>query len=340
MTASPLTPSSSVPEPVPMHVGIDIAKRTYVVHVAPAGVTRNFDNTAEGHTQLITWLRSWPIQRIALEATGGYERELLLALSEAALPTVLLNPRQSHHAAKVLHQLDKSDRTDAELLAWAAQNVPARPYEQHPEKQREMRELVLRRSQLVQTRTAEKNRREQAAHAEARRSIQASLDFLKKEIRRVEAAIMALIQSDDDWRHRLQILQSATGIGRTTGQTLVAELPELGRVNREQISALAGLAPRRDQSGPKDGPRHIRGGRQSVRTALYMATLTAIRHNPVIKQHFIQLKKRGKESKVAITACMRKLLGILNTLVKNSCLWHDVTQAKAATHGGPAIIPA
>ena len=338
MTASPSNSASSAPETLlSSFVGIDIAKKSYVVHILPQGLTRTFANAAEGHAELLEWLLKWSVQRVALEATGGYERGVLWALHQAQLTTVLLNPRQSHHAAKVMNHQDKNDHKDAIALAWAAQNVPARPHEQLPEKQQEMRDLTLRRGQLVQFRTAEKNRQQQSRHLETRRSIQSSLDFLKKEIRRVEAAILKLIESDDDWRQRLQILQSTTGVGRLTGQALIAELPELGKLNRQKIGALAGLAPRSDQSGPYEGPRHIRGGRAGVRTALYMATLSAIKHNPAIKKYFIGLKQRGKLFKVAITACMRKLLVILNSLLKNNCAWRDMTKLQTAIRQSPEL---
>jgi transposase len=307
------------------HVGIDVAKKSFVVHIRPSDVSRTFEQTAEGHAAVVAWLQEFSVGCITLEATGGYERELVMALLEAKLPVAVVNPRQSNHAAKALGELDKSDRSDAEVLSWMAAHVPTPLHEQPSEKQQEMRDLVARRTQLVQMRTAEMNRREQARNKESRRSVQSIIDSLRKEIFRIEAAIAKLIESDDDWQQKAKLLQSATGIGKATSNTLVAELPELGHANRQQIASLVGLAPRLCESGTWRGERHIWGGRATVRTALYMATLSAIRSNAIIKKYYIHLRQKGKAAKVAITACMRKLLVVLNSVLKNNTPWRDVT---------------
>lgn len=321
MTASSSQPV--VPSP-PAYVGIDVSKDSFVVCVRPTQELRNFPQTSAGFAAAIAWLGRWPIQRIVLEATGGYERRLLMALLDAKLPTAMINPRQSHHAALTLNQLDKSDRSDAAVLAWMAEHLDSPLTVRPPEKQQELQDLVARRAQLVQLKTMETNRRQQAYNVTAQRSIDKVLKLLEGEIARLETAITRLIDADDEWRRKVQLLQSAKGVGPVTSQLLVAELPELGQANRAQIQALVGVAPRLDQSGKRVGECYIRGGRASVRTALYMATLSAIRHNRVIKRYYVHLRQLGKAPKVAIVACIRKLVGILNTILKTNTPWRDL----------------
>jgi transposase len=326
MTASasqPVLPPAVISPPA--YAGIDVSKDSFVVCLLPARESRAFSQTPAGFAEAIAWLGGQPMRRIVLEATGGYERHLLMALLDAGLPTAMINPRQSHHAALTLNELDKSDCSDAEVLAWMAEHLDSALAIRPPEKQQELQDLVARRAQLVQLKTMETNRRQQAHNVTARRSIDKVLKLLKGEIAKLEAAIAKLIDADDEWRRKAQLLQSAKGVGTATSNLLVAELPELGRVNRAEISALVGVAPRLDQSGKREGQRYIQGGRASVRTALYMATLSAIRHNPAIKRYYAHLRQLGKAAKVAITACMRKLLGILNTMLKTNTPWRDTT---------------
>jgi transposase len=297
----------------------------------PARELRSFPQTPAGFADAIAWLREPSPRRLVLEATGGYERLLLMALLDAELPVAVVNPRQSHHARLAMNKLDKSDHSDAEVLAWMAEHVDAELAARTPEKLRELRDLVARRTQLVQLKTIETNRRQQAHSSAAQRSIDKVLKCLKDEIAKLEAAIAKLIDADDEWRAKAKLLQSASGVGAATSNLLVAELPELGRANRAEISALVGVAPRLDQSGKREGQRYIQGGRASVRNVLYMATLSAIRHNPAIKQHYVHLRQLGKLAKVALTACMRKLLGILNTILKTNTPWHDVTATSQHT---------
>jgi transposase len=319
----PQTSSVSTPITSPSFVGVDIAKDSFVVCVRPAGQIRKFPQTSDGFAEALAWLQTFAIQTIVVEATGGYERKLVLNWLDAKLPVAVINPRQSHHAAKILNQLDKTDPTDAEVLAWMAEHMRPRLQERSTDKLLELQDLVTRRAQLVQMRTAENNRAKQAQQREAIKSILKVREFLEKQIANLESAIAKLIDSDDEWRQTAQLLQSTPGIGATTSHTLIAELPELGRVNREQICALAGLAPRQVQSGDYRGESHIRGGRLTVRSSLYMAVLSAVNWNPKLKQYYQHLRKLGKKSKVALTACMRKLLVILNTLLKTNSLWEN-----------------
>lgn len=328
MTATEKTPSapqtnSELVATPPHYVGIDVAKESLVVCVMPAGQARTFPQTRAGYEELIAWLNPFQPRRIVLEATGGYERDLLWALLEAGLPTASINPRQSHHARQTLLQLDKTDHSDAEVLAWMAEHVQLRLQESPPQKLLELQDLVARRAQLIRMRTAEKNRSQQCRLREEQRSLERHLKFLDQEIKQLEAAIAKHVEADDEWSQAAKLLQSTPGVGPATSHLLIAELPELGQANREQITALAGLAPRAVQSGPYDGPRHIRGGRTNVRSALYMATLAAIRCNPVIKGYYVHLRKLGKKTKVALTACMRKLLIILNSMLKAGQPWRD-----------------
>ncbi len=326
MTASP-SPNVTVPEtsPTSYYVGIDIAKESFVVCLMPTGITRSFPQTPAGYAAVIAWLQSYAISKIVLEATGGYEQDLLLALLEAGLPTASINPRQSHHARLTLHQLDKTDHSDAEVLAWMAEHIRSRNAEPTSPKLLELKELVGRRAQLVRMKTAESNRRQQALQREEQRSLDRHLKFLMREIKQLEAAIAQRVQADDEWRQAARLLQSMPGVGPATSHLLISELPELGKANRQEISALVGVAPRAVQSGTYDGPRHIRGGRTAVRSALYMATLSAIRCNEVIRGHYRHLKQLGKKTKVAITACMRKVLMILNSMLKTNQPWRLAT---------------
>lgn len=340
MTATEKHPSSAqtmtTQEGSPHFVGIDVAKESFVVCVKPAGQSRTFPQTRAGYEEVIAWLQPFAPQKIVLEATGGYERDLLWALLEAGLPTASINPRQSHHARQTLLQLDKTDQTDAEVLAWMAEHLQLRLQQSPPEKLLRLQDLVARRRQLVRMKTAELNRIQQARQRDEQRSLQRHLKFLEREVKCLERAIAKLIEADDDWNQTTRLLQSMPGVGAATSHALLAELPELGKANREQISALVGLAPRAVQSGPYDGPRHIRGGRADVRSAIYMATLTAIRCNPVIKNYYIRLRQLGKKTKVAITACMHKLLIILNSMLKAGQAWRNVLATEVAPLPGTA----
>ncbi len=217
--------------------------------------------------------------------------------------------------------LAKTDRLDASVIARFGQHVRPRSIAKTPQKQAELQQLVIRRRQLVDLRTAETNRLETCSSRDVRKSIQRMVDRLNKDILRIEKSILAFLESDDDWRDKAEILKSTPGIGTTIAVSLLADLPELGRLNRQQISALVGLAPFNHDSGSFRGKRSIWGGRASVRSALYMAALTAKRCNPVIRAFAQRLEAAGKPFKVVITACMRKLLVILNTMLKTNSHW-------------------
>jgi transposase len=302
-------------------IGIDVAKATLDLHILPAGQEHHLPNTDAGHAQLRKLLPSPDACLIVLEATGGYERQLVADLTDAGYRVAVINPKRARDFAKALGLLAKTDRIDAKVLALFAQKVQPAPLEKTPEKQAEIQQLVARRRQLIDLRTQESNRWELTRVKLARKSIQAVLNTLERQIRDLEKAIQALVADDDDWRHKAQLIQSVPGLGPVTAATVLADVPELGKLNRQQISALVGVAPYNHDSGPLKGKRSISGGRKAVRSVLYMATLAATRFNPVIKAFAQRLAQHGKPFRVVLTACMRKLLVILNSIVKSSRPW-------------------
>jgi len=305
-------------------VGIDVAKHSFDVALLPTEQSASFSYDRDGLAQLVEWLKSQGTCFVVLEATGGLERRLAGELIEAGHPVAVVNPRQVRDFARGTGKLAKTDRIDALVLAHFAWQVQPRPLEKASEKQLELAALVTRRRQLQTMVIAETNRRESASTVQARRHIDKHLEWLRKEVARIDAAIAKLIASDEDWRDQAQRLKSVPGVGPTTSAMLVAELPELGRLNRREISALVGLAPYNHDSGKLRGKRSIWGGRISVRSALYMAALTARRCNPVIRVFAQRLEQAGKPFKVVLTACMRKLLIILNVLTKKRQSWSPI----------------
>lgn len=306
-------------------VGIDVAKRSLQLSVLPNATSSTFRHDSQGRGQLLGQLPPPGTCLVVVEATGGYERLLVAELADAGHRVAVVNPRQVRDFAKALGILAKTDRLDASVLARFGQQVRPRPQAQTPEKQGELEQLVVRRRQLVALRTAEKNRLETSTAKAVRKSLQQTIDHLNRQIRRLEKDILARVESNDQWKGKAQLIQSVPGVGPVTGITLVAELPELGHLNRSKIAALVGVAPFNRDSGRFHGKRSIWGGRASVRSALYMAALTARRSNPVIRAFADRLAHAGKPFKVVITACMRKLLVILNTLLKTNAHWKPKT---------------
>ena len=303
-------------------VGIDVAKKSLDVATLPPTTPRTVTHDAKGRRELLDNLPKPGTCLVVIEATGGYERLLVADLLDAGHLVAVVNPRQVRDFAKALGILAKTDRIDAAVIARFGQQVKPRPLAEVHEKQGELDQLVTRRRQLVVLRTAEKNRFTMAHSKPVKRSLQLVIDTLNKEIKRIEKEILALIESDDQWQEKTDILSSVPGVGNVTAATLIAEFPELGQINRQQAAALAGLAPFNRDSGKFKGKRTISGGRRTVRTALYMAALSAKTCNPVIRKFAERLKAEGKLPKVILTACMRKLLVILNTMLKTNTLWN------------------
>jgi transposase len=307
-------------------VGIDIAKHTLDLHVRPDGRQLATTNDPQGFKAIIDLLPKPKTCLVVVEATGGYQRSLVDALLNAGHHVAVANPRQVRDFARGLGILAKTDAIDAAVIARYAESARPRTTSLTPENQAKIVELVARRRQLIDLRTAEKNRLESLRLKLVRQSVKQVLKVLQEQITAIEKEIASLLKSDDDWNDKAQLLLSVPGVGQTTVASLLADLPELGRLNRQEIAALAGLAPFNRDSGRYKGKRSIWGGRKTVRGALYMATLTAMRCNHVIKPFAKRLEAEGKPFKVVITACMRKLLVILNTMVKNNTHWksHNV----------------
>lgn len=307
-------------------VGIDVSKATLDVHVLE-GWSDRFDNTAEGIRAIQDRLVGLQPERIVLEATGGYERLAAGELSLAGLPVVVINPRQARDFAKAIGKLAKSDEIDAAVLARFAQAVRPGLRSLPDETQQKLREILVRRGQLIQMRTAESNRLGQLTDKAMRKSVEHHLVFLKKQLAQLDKDLDQSIRDSPIWQAKMDLLQTVPGIGPQTARTLVAELSELGRISRQELAALVGVAPMNHDSGTLRGKRITIGGRKSVRAALYMATLTATQYNQVIRVHYAKLLRAGKAKKVALVACMRKLLGILNAMVRN----HETWQPKLKT---------
>jgi transposase len=308
--------------PIVAFVGIDVSKSTWDVHVRPEGKSQSFPANQEGFKKLLKFLPPPGSCLIAMEATGGYEADLLADLLDAGHLAARVNPRQVRDFAKSLGQLAKTDLLDARILALYAEKLEPAPAEKIPALQRELSILVTRRRQLVTLRTMETNRREMARSPRAQQSVDSILGAIDWELQSLNKEIEELLEKNEEWRLKTAILRSVPGVGVTTSAVLVAELPELGKANREQIAALVGVAPLNHDSGTLRGSRSIRGGRLSVRCTLYMATITAIRVNPLLKAFHQRLRAAGKPFKVAITASMRKLLTLLNSLVKANAMWN------------------
>ena len=313
----------------PLYVGIDVAKDSFDVASQPAGLALSLPNDPAGRQQLLKALHGHPVALIVLEATGGYERSLAADLLGAGHQVVVANPRQVRDFARGIGRLAKTDRLDAQVLAQFASLVKPRPRQAASPETADLAELVTRRHQLCDLATQESNRLPHARHPDVKRSLKRSLRAIEKQIEELDKLIRQNIDSDDGLRRKDEIVQSFKGVGPGTSAMLLSHLPELGGLNRQQIAALAGLAPWDFQSGKWAGQSHIWGGRMPVRNMLYMAAMSAIRWNKVIRKFFQRLDSKGKLFKVAITACMRKILVILNTLVRNDCLWSAPPEQKA-----------
>lgn len=304
--------------------GVDVAKDELEVCIMPHQQRFTVARDDQGIAKLLERFKRTGVQVVIVEATGGFERSTIGACLEAGLTTCLVNPRQVRDFARGMGWLAKTDRLDAQALALFGLHAQPRPLEKSPEKRQELDQLVTRRRQLMTVQTAESNRREQTTSKLARKSINTMLAAIRKQLATLDAEIARLIQDDQSWRNTDRILKTVPGVGTVTSAALIAELPELGQLNRQAIASLVGLAPFNRDSGRMHGQRSIWGGRKSVRSALYMAALTAMRCNPVIRSFALRLKNSGKRIKVVLTACMRTLLVILNTMLKTNTSWNVV----------------
>ena len=297
-------------------IGVDIAKEKIDIH----------DLQQEKHRIVLAadyskWVESLAQDKpdlIVMEASGGYQRDLVTLLAAAGIPFTVLNPRRVRDYAKSIGHFAKTDKIDARVIARYAEVNNLQPQPPPDASVAALRDLVARRRQLVEFHKAERNREQQARHPRVKKDIAATLKFLEKQIAKLEQDMDHEIKNTPSWHETEKLLVSVPGVGQTTARALIAEMPELGQLNRQKIAYLAGLAPLNDDSGKHSGQRHIQGGRASVRNALYMATVSATRHNPYIREFFQRLRngEKAKKYKVALTACMRKMLLLLNSLVK------------------------
>ena len=307
-----------------VNVGIDVSKDRLDVAIGSGAAVRRFENNETGHEGLVEALQGQRIDRVIVEATGGLERSLVAALAAAELPVVVVNPRQVRDFAKATGRLAKTDAIDAAVLAEFGRAVSPHVRPIAGAEQLAFKELVARRRQLVQMHTAESNRLGQAHDPAVRQSIRAVLRFIERQLFDNEQKLDRAIERSPIWQARKDLLTSVPGVGDQTARTLIAELPELGTCSRQRIAALVGVAPLNRDSGRMRGQRTIWGGRASVRTALYMATLVATRWNPIIRHHYQRLVDAGKRKKLALVACMRKLLTILNAMLRDGEPWRQI----------------
>jgi len=309
-------------------MGIDVGKTWLDVAQWGGEEVRRVQNDPDGIAQLLTWCAALSPTLIVVEATGGYEQGVAQALLLRGWAVAVANPTRVRSLAKATGKLAKTDVIDARLIAEFAAKVRPEPMRLRNELEMRLQALVTRREQLLDNRTAEINRRG-TAHPSMKAAIQEHIDWLTGNIQTLETEMAQLVASLPEWETQASLLQSIPGVGFITAVTILAELPELGQLNRQKIAALAGLAPFNEDSGRKKGRRRIFGGRKGIRRVLYMACLSAKKYNPVIRKFFERLEANGKLFKVAITACMRKLLTIMNAMVRTQTAWKAPTPATA-----------
>ena len=301
-------------------VGIDVSKLALDFDCLPVSAPQQFSNDADGIAALVVLLQGSGVERIVVEATGGWEMAVVSALAVAKLPVVVVNPKQVRDFAKAMGHFAKTDKLDAKVLALFGERMQPALRALPDEAQRALADVQTRRLQLVTMRAQEKTRLS-TVPAIARKDVEQHIAWLDKRIAKLEADLGDRLRKSPVWCRKVTLLESVPGVGEVTTFSLLADLPELGTLSRQKISALVGLAPFPDDSGKRKGKRYIRGGRVAVRCVLYMATLSAIVHNPPIKALYDRLKSAGKPFKLAMTACMRKLLTILNAMLKNNQTW-------------------
>ena len=306
-----------------VYVGIDVSKATLDVAVGEAGDFWQVKNNLRGIQALVKCLEALAPALVVIESTGGYEMRAAGALDMSGIPVAVVNPGRVREFAKSIGLLAKTDKLDARLLANYAEKVKPAPSRLPDEEEQHLTGLIRRRRQLLEMRTAEINRLD-TIHCALEAQLRRHIAWLNAEIETLNQQIDAFITQSSLWSQKDQVLQSAPGVGPVLSRTLLAEVPELGQLNRKEIAALIGVAPLNRDSGSKRGRRSIRAGRSHVRSVLYMGTLSAIRHNSVLSAFYQRLISNGKERMVAVVACMRKLLVILNAMVRDERPWSPV----------------
>jgi transposase len=302
-------------------VGVDISKDTLDIATYTREKIWSAPNSEAGINHLIEELGELGSLLVVMEATGGYETNLAYALNKSGIPCAIVNPREVRDFARATKKLAKTDAIDSRVLARFAALIQPDPRPLSDEQTQELEAVIARRRQVIEMLTTEKNRLHQAQKT-VRGAIKAHIDYLEKELNHIDSDLQGRIKESPIKHEKYNLLQSVPGVGPNLSSTLVIELPELGNLNRRQIAALVGVAPLNRDSGNMRGKRSTWGGRSQVRAALYMSTLVATRFNPIISQFYAQLCARGKAKKVALVACMRKLLSILNSMLKHHVPWH------------------
>jgi len=303
-----------------IYVGIDISKDYLDVAVIPTKEKRQYPNNQEGIHKLVPWLKKLPAELVVMEPTGGYEAPVAAALSSRRVPVAIVNARQIKEYARATGRMAKTDAIDALVMAEFAAAVKPEPRPLRDQGGKEIKAMVSRRRQLLEMITAEKTRRE-IAEESLKSGIQAHIEWLKKELDDLDSDLRKRIGDSPLWRVKDNLLQSIPGVGKVLSATILAELPELGKLNRRQIAALVGVAPYNRDSGRMKSKRTIWGGRATIRKVLYMAALAGTIFNPVIRELYQRLVGKGKAKKVALVACMRKLLTIMNAILKYEKPW-------------------
>lgn len=302
------------------YVGVDVSSQVVDVHVRPAGVAKRFERR-RGFDEVVEFLKPFSPRLVVMEATGGFEMPVAAALATAGFAVAIVNPRQARDFAKSTGKLAKTDKIDAAALAHFAEAVKPEPRALPSEEAQELEAQVSRRRQLVEMLVAEQNRLRMAVTKSSRRDLEEHIEWLKKRIKEHDTEIGKSVRRSPLWRDKDDLLQSMPGIGRVLSSTLLAALPELGTLDRKKIAALVGVAPINRDSGKMRGKRSIGGGRADVRAVLYMAAISAVRSNPALKTAYVRLVAAGKAKKVALVACMRKMLTIANAILRDKTAW-------------------
>jgi len=310
--------------------GIDVSKDRLDVGIWPSGETFSDSNDAAGRKRLAQRLVKLNLRIVVLESTGRLEVPMALELQELGIPCRIVNPRQVRDFARATGRLAKTDRIDALVLAHFADAMGVEPKALPDAARRELRALVIRRAQLIEAKLAEENRLQGELVKDVRKSLKASIVWLERQIAALDRNLDRTIKGHPEFRALSEVVQSVPGVGPQTARMIAASLPELGTLTRQKIAALVGIAPLNHDSGKVQGRRFCWGGRAEVRCALYMAALVAARHNPVIRALYVRLRAKGKAAKVALVACMRKLLTILNAMVRDGAPWRQTSPAATA----------
>lgn len=303
-------------------IGIDVAKQYFDLHILKTGQDRRMENSTGGIGKCVALCNKIKPELIVMEATGGYELTLAATLQTEGFAVAVVNPRRIRDFARAAGQIAKTDKLDARIIAQFATTMEPMPTKQISKNMQKLKALIARRNQLVKLHAAESNRLEHANGKEIRRSITAVLKVIESQLKTIDRQITEHIESTPRLKQRSEILDSVPGIGPTTANMLVTELPELGRLNRRQIAALVGVAPIARDSGTFRGKRMTGGGRKKIRSRLFMPTLVAVRHNPILRAYYSKLLGKGKCKMVALVAVMRKLICIMNTMAKNNQKWN------------------